>query len=103
MTFNLFQAKIFSGVIIMKHIIEDLWNGSITPGEYCGVGNPELKELEKLIERNRGDLNQQLNEHQKKILEKYIDCTEEYLDLLMVQAFSDGFCLASKLLTEALT
>lgn len=86
----------------MKHTIENLWNGNITPCESCGTTNAEIEELVRLMERNRDDLSKGLSEHQKETLAKYMDCADEYMCFITMQAFSDGFCLASKLLTEAL-
>lgn len=87
----------------MKQIIEDLWNGNIAVGETCGVHNPEVKELIQLMLRNKEALQKELDKNQKAILEKYIDASQEYVFLLAEQAFCDGFCLACRLMAEALT
>lgn len=87
----------------MKPTIEDLWNGNITSAEKCGVGDPEIGNLVILIERHKELLNKELGQQQKSIFEKYVDCTEEYMCLISKCAFSDGFSLASKLMTEALS
>ncbi len=87
----------------MKRTIEDLWNGNIASAENCGVGDPEIENLVMLIERHKEQLSKELGLQQKRIFEKYVDCTEEYVCLISKCAFSDGFCLASKLVTEALT
>ena len=87
----------------MKGTIENLWNGNIAPGESCGEQNEEIAEILSLMENNVEDLRKVCSERQKQMLEKYIDCAEEYVYLITAQAFCDGFCLASKLLTEALT
>ena len=87
----------------MKRTIEDLWNGNITSAENCGVGDPEIEDLIILIERHKGQLNRELGRQQRDIFGKYADCMEEYVCLVSKCAFSDGFCLASKLLTEALS
>ena len=87
----------------MKRTIEYLWNGNITPAEHCGAHDPEVDELVRLMERNKEDLDKELSKHQKDVLDKYMDCTEEYIYLITMLAFQDGFCLASKLLTEALS
>ncbi len=87
----------------MKRTIEDLWNGNITSAENCGVGDPEIEDLISLIERHKGQLNKELGRQQRDIFGKYVDCMEEYVCLVSKCAFSDGFCLASKLLTEALS
>ena len=85
----------------MKRTIIDLWNGDISPITNCGKNDPEIKNLVGLIERNCQNLENTLNEKQKEILEKYVCCVNEYLDLITEQAFYEGFSLSSKLLTEA--
>lgn len=87
----------------MKQTIQELWSGNITPGVNCGVGISEIENLAMLIERHRQTLEQELGQPQKTVFEKYADCGEEYMCLLSRQAFSDGFCLACKLMTEALS
>lgn len=87
----------------MKQTIEHLWNGTVTPCSDCGNGDPEIDDLLDLIQRNRDSLILTLNQQQNEIFEKYLDCAEEYTYLLSAHAFSDGFCLAAKLMTEALT
>ena len=86
----------------MKHTLEELWNGQIAPGQTCGVGDPQMERLCILLERNREALEQVLTEEQKALLAKYADNMGEFLHLQSVQAFSDGFSLASRLMVEAL-
>ena len=83
--------------------ISDLWNGDIAPSEHCGVHDPEVKDLLALRERNHKALCGGLTAAQAEIFQKYIGCTEEYTFRMMELAFCDGFCLGSKLVTEALT
>lgn len=87
----------------MKKIIEKLWNGDITPAENFGVNDLEIRNLIRLKERNKEALDKLLDEQGKAVFEKFVDCEEEYSCLITTRAFSDGFCLASKLLTEALS
>jgi len=87
----------------MKDSIQDLWIGNIAPSESCGVGDPEIERLIVMIERNKDTLISTLCTTQKEIWDKYSSCAEEYTYLISMQSFVDGFCLASKLLTEALT
>lgn len=87
----------------MRTTIEELWNGNIMPSRNCGEYDAEIRELEELIERNREQLEESLNQSQRELLQKLTDCTEEYLCRMTAQAFSDGFSLAGKLLTEALS
>lgn len=87
----------------MKQTIHELWSGNIAPGVNCGVGIPEIENLAMLIERHRQTLDRELGQQQKTVFEKYADFVEEYMSLLSRRAFSDGFCLACKLMTEALS
>ena len=86
----------------MCSAINDLWNGNVAVCEHCGVGDPEIENLVCLIERTRNALESKLDHEQKSLLEKYIDNADEFQYLITQHAFSDGFCLACKLLTEAL-
>lgn len=87
----------------MKPTIEDLWNGNIAAVRNCGVGDPEIENLVMLIERHREQLNKELGLRQKGIFEKYVDRIDEYVCLISKCAFCDGFSLAGKLITEALS
>ena len=87
----------------MKPMLEKLWNGRIAPMESCGANDPEVKAIVLLMEQNRTCLEQTLTEEEKQILEKYVQCSEEYAYLLTALAFGEGFSLASKLLTQALS
>ena len=82
--------------------IQDLWNGNIAPCEHCGSHDAEANHLIGLMERNRESLCSGLTDLQKETFQKYIDCSEEYLLRMQELAFCDGFCVAGKLLTEAL-
>lgn len=83
-------------------IIEALWNGNIAPGENCGTGDPEVKQLILLMERHKSVLDKELDEKHRQTFEKYYDCAEEYINLVSMHAFCDGFRLAAKLMAEAL-
>ena len=86
----------------MRDIIQELWNGNLSPCEQCGENVPEITELSVLMERNKTDLCSTLSQHEKLSLEKFESAWEEYSMRMTEIAFHDGFCLASKLLTESL-
>ena len=71
----------------MKGTIENLWNGHIAPGESCGAQNEEIAEILSMLENNLENLRKECSERQKQMLEKYIDCAEEYVYLITAQAF----------------
>lgn len=55
------------------------------------------------MERHKKALHQERNKFQQEILEKYLDCMDEYVCLISMHAFKDGFCLSGKLMTEVLS
>ena len=52
-------------------IINELWYSNISPFEQCTRGDKRLKELLKLVARNREDLDGTLSDKQKETLEKF--------------------------------
>ena len=86
----------------MMQTIIDLWRGDIAPCEHCGARDAQANELIGLMERNREELCKGLTAAQADVFQKYMDCTEEYWLRLIELAFCDGFCLGSRLATEAL-
>jgi len=83
----------------MQTII-DLWNGNIAPGEHCGSHDSQANHLLRLMERNHESLRKGLTDAQLELLQKYTDCSEEYLLRMMELAFCDGFSLGGKLTVE---
>ena len=53
----------------MKNSIYNLWHGSISPAENCGVNNPEIENLVMLLERNREKLEKELARKEKALAE----------------------------------
>ena len=49
--------------------LNELWYGNISPFEQCNRVDKELKELMKLVVRNREELNGTLTEKQKEMLQ----------------------------------
>lgn len=86
----------------MKKTIVQLWHGNLEPFKSSGQNNPELKQLESLMQRSLDTLEGSLDEQALNIFEKYNDCVYEYIMLSREEAFCDGFCLGARLLTEAL-
>ncbi len=87
---------------MMYDFVAQLWNGALTPITHFGKSVPEIKHLEELICKNREKLEHILLATQKETLEKWEDCTDEYIGLICEQAFCDGFALGTKIVTEAL-
>ena len=81
--------------------INELWYGNISPFEQCTRGDKRLKELLKLVVRNREELDGALTDKQKEKLEKFEDCMNEMHSITERDAFSYGFRLGVKLTAEA--
>lgn len=86
----------------MTKTIEKIWNGDIEPLVHSGVNNPDIKEIARLVSRNRENLEANLNENQEEIFQKYNESKDDYSILTNEQAFCDGFCLGMKIAAEAL-
>lgn len=86
----------------MKNTIKELWYGNIAPMERCGVGDSEINEMLRLMEKNSVKLSEGLSEEQAEIFQKYIDCSDEYAFCSATHAFITGFSLACKLMAEVL-
>ena len=70
------------------NIINELWYGNISPFEQCTRCDKRLKELLKLVARNREELDGTLTDKQKEILEKFEDCMNEMHSITERDAFS---------------
>lgn len=53
------------------------------------------------LERYKETLGSGMDKQLPSALDKYIDCTDEYADLLSMRAFHDGFCIGVRLMTAA--
>ena len=82
-------------------IINELWYGNVSPFEQCTRGDKRLKELLKLVARNREDLDGTLFDKQKETLEKFEACVNEMHNIAERNAFSYGFRLGVQLMAEA--
>ena len=83
----------------MSPILEELWYGNIEPHESISVD----KQILSLMGRNREKLEETLTEKQKELLEKYDESLNEMHSSQEIEAFSYGFRLGTRLLTEAFT
>lgn len=75
--------------------------GNISPFEQCTRGDKRLKELLKLVARNREELDGTLTEKQKETLEKFEECMNEMHSITERDAFSYGFRLGVQLMAES--
>lgn len=83
--------------------ITELWYGNITPMESFGENNPGLRQAERLMLRGGVKLEELLSGEEKQLFLRYCENHAEYVSRSNEQAFREGFCLAAKLITEALS
>ena len=84
-------------------ILEDLWYGNINPHETFLIQNRQFKHLLSLMGKNRDKLSDTLTKQQKEILEKYDETVNEMHSLAEVEAFSCGFFIGVRLMTESIS
>ena len=82
-------------------IIRELWYGNVAPFEQCTRGDKQLKELLKLVARNKEKLDASLTEKQKETLEKFEEALNEMHSIAERDAFSYGLRLGIRLMAEA--
>ena len=82
-------------------ILDELWYGNIAPFEQSTSGEKRFAELLKLVNQNREELNGMLTDKQKETLEKYEETLNEMYNVTERDAFSYGFRLGARLMTEA--
>ena len=61
----------------MGNILEEFWYGNINPQEQSKESSQAIKELLKLMSRNRDRLHESMTAEQRETLEKYDDCVNE--------------------------
>lgn len=91
----------FLYVEVLRKALDELWYGNISPFEQCTRGDKRLKELLKLVARNREELDGTLTDKQKETMEKFEDCMNEMHSITERDAFSYGFRLGAQLMAEA--
>ena len=82
-------------------IIKELWYGNVAPFEQCTRRDKQLKELLKLVARNKEELDGTLTEKQKETLEKFEEALNEMHGIAERDAFSYGLRLGIRLMAEA--
>lgn len=84
----------------MKNTIIDLWYGNINPNSI--EADEKEKEIIGFIERHYNNLNSQLDDSGKDILQRFADCYDELISTECEKAFTQGFSIAVKLMSESL-
>ena len=89
------------GRVRMK-ALESLYYGGIKLPDYDIPGEKEVQELLDLVARNQKNLTATLTDTQKETFDKFNVCTDELHSITEVKAFTDGFALAAKIMTEVM-
>ena len=75
----------------MGNILEEFWYGNINPQEQSKESSRAIKDLLKLMGRNRDRLHDSMTAEQRETLEKYDDCVNEMYGLIELEIFSYAF------------
>ena len=81
-------------------LLENLWYGNIHPVEEFLEGNKEYKNLLCIAAKDQDRLSASLSPGQAVLLEKYDSAVKEMNATAEVEAFSYGFRLGVRLMTE---
>ena len=84
-------------------IIEDLWYGNISPCERDIKRSSEYADVLERIVQLEADLYARLNDEEKEILEKFVNCTNEMCCISERDMFVQGFMLGAKLIIEVIS
>ncbi len=86
----------------MRNILEEFWYGNIDPMEQSTGKSQAVKELLKLMGRNRDQLHNSMTAEQRETLEKYDDCINEMHSIMELEIFSYAFRLGGRLMLATL-
>lgn len=86
----------------MGNILEEFWYGNIDPMEQSTGKSREIKELIKLMGRNRDRLHDSMTAEQRETLVKYDDCVNELHSIMELEIFSYAFRLGGRFMLATL-
>ena len=86
----------------MGNILEEFWYGNIDPMEQSTGKSQAVKELLRLMGRNRDRLHNSMTAEQRETLVKYDDCVNEMHSIMEVEIFSYAFRLGGRFMLETL-
>ncbi len=86
----------------MSRILIELFNGNIEPHSKVEDNDPRCRNLRRLMEGHLDTLEAKLSGGERAVFEKYNECLNEYEYLITERAFCDGFCLATRIVAEAM-
>ena len=85
----------------MKKMIDELWDGEISPQDTLISDNQEYRELQHRQSQNKTELLEALSDEQKELLEKFCATEIELNGISEREAFTAGFKIAMRLAAEA--
>ena len=85
----------------MKKMIDELWDGEISPQDTLISDNREYRELQHRQSQNKAELLEALSDEQKELLEKFCATEIELKGISEREAFTAGFKIAMRLAAEA--
>ena len=86
----------------MRNILEEFWYGNIDPMDQSTGRSQSVKELIRLMGRNRDRLSDTMTAEQKETLAKYDDCINEMHSIMELEIFSYAFRLGGRLMLATL-
>ena len=81
----------------MKKMIDELWDGEISPQDTLISDNQEYRELQHRQSQNKAELLEALSDEQKELLEKFCATEIELNGISEREAFTAGFKIAMRL------
>ena len=86
----------------MGNILEEFWYGNIDPMEQSTGKSQAVKELLRLMVRNRDRLLDSMTAEQRETLAKYDDCVNEIHSIMEMEIFSYAFRLGGRFMLATL-
>ncbi len=83
-------------------IIEDLWYGNISPCERDIKRSSDYADALDRIVQLETELHARLNDEEKELLERFVDCSNEMCCISEREMFVRGFTLGIKLIIEVM-
>ena len=83
-------------------ILDDLWYGNIDPHDRIIQKGSRMERALSLVVKNDDTMRAMLSDIQKEQYKKLHNCQDELTDLLERKAFSEGFCLAVKIMVDVM-
>ena len=84
-------------------ILDELWYGNISPCERDIKRSSDYADVLERIVQLETELHARLNDEEKEILEKFVNCTNEMCCISEREMFVRGFTLGIKLILEVMT